>query len=122
MGGDRRECLIMDLAAESCRSPVDTGVATRGPQFVQRIELRADPRVNRAQQWFGVGVRVPPSLEGGCEADKGFYLSLEMFPEFGSRAGCHPLSSPPPSSRANVTRARLFFGNVSPAELRQGPA
>lgn len=49
-GEDRRECLILDLATEICRSPVDTGVTKRGTQFVQRIELRVDPRVNRAQQ------------------------------------------------------------------------
>lgn len=62
-GGDRRECLIVDLAAEICRSPVDAGVTTRGTQFVQRLELRVDSRVNRAQQWFGRSAGTP--LLGG---------------------------------------------------------
>lgn len=46
--------------------------------------------MNWVPRWLSVGVLVPPSLEGGCGADKGVYLSLETLPESGSRAGCHP--------------------------------
>lgn len=52
---------------------------------------------------------------GGCGADKGVYLPLETLPEFGPPAGCHPLASPPPSSRARAAPRRLFFGLSSPA-------
>lgn len=69
-----------------------------------------------------MGLRVTPSKEEGCGANKGVYLFLEALPEFGSRAWCHPLVSPPPSSGASAVRARLFCGNASPEELRKGPS
>lgn len=57
---------------------------------LSREELRVDLAVNQAPRGLGVGVRVPPSLEGGCGADKGVYLSLETLPEFGSPVGATP--------------------------------
>lgn len=70
--------------------------------------------MNWAPRWLSVGVRVPPSLEGGCGADKGVYLSLETLPESGSRAGCHPSRHHLPLQ--GRCRARSTFLNLNTAE------
>lgn len=70
--------------------------------------------MNWAPRWISVGVRVPPSLEGGCGADKGVYLSLETLPDSGSRAGCHPSRLHLPL--LGCCRARSTFLSLNTAE------
>lgn len=91
----RRKCPLRCQVARICRSPRDYEVPYARKET--SLELKCVPRrvgvgspVNWAPRRLGVGVRVPPSLEGGCGADKGVYLSLETLPQSGSRAGCHP--------------------------------
>lgn len=95
------------MVAGIFRSPVDTGV-TLGPSLCR--EFRVDLRVNRAPRWLAVGVRVPPSLEGGCGAEESVYLCLETLPECGSPAGCHPPSVCASHLRGQCRSHRLFSG------------
>lgn len=106
------------MVAGILRSPVDTGV-TLGPSLCR--EFRVDLRVNRAPRWLAVGVRVPPSLEGGCGAEESVYLCLETLPECGSPAGCHPPSVCTSHLRGQRRSRTTVFGNGSHAEWLEGP-